>query len=159
MFKNNSLIFHDKIIPEFASIYSTITERMLNFLNKLSAVAIGTLFLFPSIAVQIASAAPSLGDGIICIAKGMTNQGQKIYFYTSVIDDNTMQKKQPVSVTINEFMNGEMEPAGLASTTYQGDNTFSGKSQAGSPISFTLLGNYSVVQIQHSGQTFTGVCH
>lgn len=52
-----------------------------------------------------------------------------------------------------------MEPAGLASTTYQGNDTFSGKSQAGSPISFTLLGNYSVVQIKHSGQTFTGICH
>ncbi|CAC5341494.1 MULTISPECIES: hypothetical protein [Planktothrix] len=70
-----------------------------------------------------------------------------------------MQKKQPVSVTINESINGEMEPAGLASTTYQGNDTFSGKSQAGSPISFTLLGNYSVVQIKHSGQTFTGICH
>ncbi len=153
------LLTHGTITPKFLSIYSTITQRMLNFLNKLSVVAIGTVFLFPNIAVQIASASPNLGDGIICVAKGVTNQGHKIYFYTSVIDDNTMQKKQPVSVTINESINGEMEPAALASTTYQGNDTFSGKSQAGSPISFTLLGNYSVVQIKHSGQTFTGICH
>ncbi|CAD5983724.1 Similarity [Planktothrix tepida] len=132
---------------------------MFNFFNKLSFVAIGTVLLFPSLPVQIASAAPSLGDGIICVAKGRTNQGHKIYFYTSVIDNNSMEKKQPVSVTINESINGQMQPAGLASTTYQGNDTYSGKSQAGSPISFSLLGNYSVIQIQHSGQTFTGICH
>ncbi|MFB2876350.1 hypothetical protein [Floridanema aerugineum] len=132
---------------------------MGNFLNRLSFVAIGTVLLFPSILVRTALASPSLGDGIICVAKGETVQGNKIYFYTSVIDNNTMQKKQPVSVTMNESINGQMQQAGLASTTYQGNDNFKGKSGAGSPISFSLLGSYSVIQIQHGGKTYTGICH
>ncbi|MFB2836122.1 hypothetical protein [Floridanema evergladense] len=120
---------------------------------------IGTTLLFPSIAIETATASPSLSDGIICIAKGKTDKGSRIYFYTSVIDDNTMQKKQPISVTINESINGQMQPAGLASTSYQGNNNYSGKSQAGSPISFSLSRDYSGIQIRHGGKTYTGICH
>lgn len=96
---------------------------------------------------------PSLGNGIICVARGKTTQGNRIYLYTSVIDYNSIQKKQPVSVIINESMvtveaeelvvvdsqantltivdsatgsPPEMQPVGRASTIYQGNNTFSG---------------------------------
>jgi hypothetical protein len=130
--------------------------------------------------------APSLADGILCVARGKTSQGAKVYFYTSVIDGKSVNRKQPVTVTIVEPMGdveaGEvvildkkrgtvtfdafeaatpprMQPAGLARTVYQGKNTFSGKSQAGSNLSFTLSNNNRVFTVQHAGGTYTGVCH
>ncbi|MDB9542768.1 hypothetical protein PN472_06325 [Microcystis aeruginosa CS-1036] len=41
--------------------------------------------------------APSLGNGILCVARGKTDKGTKIYFYTSVIDDASIQRKRPVA--------------------------------------------------------------
>ena len=154
---------------------------------KAALLAAGTLFCLPSLFVQPTLAqTPSLGDGIICVAKGKTQKGNKIYLYTSVIDDNSIQKKQPVSVTINERMvtvdadelvvldsqqntlaivdsltgsPPEMQPVGQASTTYQGNDTFSGKTADGTPVSFTLQNNYKVFKIKHGTQSYTGSCH
>jgi hypothetical protein len=155
--------------------------------GKATLLVAGTLFCLPSLLSQPTLAqAPSLGDGIICVAKGKTKQGKKIYLYTSVIDDNSLKKKQPVTVTINEPMvtveaaelviidsqkntltivdsvtgtPPQMQPVGNASTTYQGNNTFSGKTAAGTPVSFTLQNNYKVFQAKHGNQSFTGSCH
>ncbi|MBJ7898498.1 MAG: hypothetical protein GC158_00955 [Cyanobacteria bacterium RI_101] len=129
---------------------------------------------------------PSLGNGIVCVARGKTTQGNRIYLYTSVIDYNSIQKKQPVSVTINESMvtveaeelvvvdsqantltivdsvtgsPPEMQPVGRASTIYQGNNTFSGKTAPGTPVSFTLNNNFQVFKIKHGAEAFTGSCH
>jgi hypothetical protein len=69
-------------------------------------------------------------------------------------DDNT--------VTIDNFAAAtppEMQPVGLAVTTCQGRNTFSGKSQAGTPVSFTLENNLRTITVKHGGDSFTGVCH
>jgi hypothetical protein len=154
---------------------------------KTTLLVAGTLFCLPSLFITPTLAeAPSLGDGIICVAKGKTTKGSKIYLYTSVIDYNSLEKKQPVSVTINEPMvtvegdelvvldsqqntltivdsatgsPPEMQPVGQASTTYQGNNTFSGKTAAGTPVSFTLQDNYKVFKVTHGNQTFTGICN
>ena len=77
---------------------------MSNF-YKATLLAIGTLVCLPSLtALPVSAQAPSLGNGIICVARGKTTQGNKIYLYTSVIDYNSIQKKQPVSVTISQSM-------------------------------------------------------
>jgi hypothetical protein len=161
---------------------------MLKTTNKIVLGAIAVSLGLSNLFVQSVSAqvAPSLGDGIICVAKGQTDQGNKIYFYTSLIDGASINRKQPVTVTmvepaseitedalvvINKEIQSvtfdafgavtppEMQPVGLALTTYQGNNTFKGKSQAGSPLSFTLDNNYRVIKIQHTNTTYTGVCH
>jgi hypothetical protein len=130
--------------------------------------------------------APSLGNGILCVARGKTDKGTKIYFYTSVIDDASIQRKRPIAVTIVESVTDiaegdvvvidkehqsitidafgaatppEMQPVGVALTTYQGNNTFKGKSQAGTPLSFSLDNNYRVFKLQHGKANYTGVCH
>lgn len=154
---------------------------------KATVLATGTLLGLPNLSIPPALAqAPSLGDGIICVAKGKTAKSSRIYLYTSVIDDNSIKKKQPVSVTINERMitvdeeelvvidskkntlaivdsvtgsPPEMQPVGQASTTYQGNNTFSGKTAAGTPVSFTLDKNYQGFKIKHGNQSFTGSCN
>lgn len=157
-------------------------------MNKIVLGAIAVALGLSNVLVKAVSAqaTPSLGDGILCVAKGKTDQGNKVYFYTSVIDGSSINRKQPVSVTIVEPASEitedalvvinkatqsvtfdtfgtatppEMQPVGLALTTYQGNNTFKGKSQAGSPLSFTLDNNYQVIKIQHSNATYTGVCH
>ena len=160
---------------------------MSKIASKATLLAAGTLFCLPSLLIQPTLAEkPSLGDGIICVAKGKTKQGKKIYLYTSVIDDNSIKKKQPVSVTINQPMvtvegdelvvidskkntitivdsitgtPPQMQPVGKASTTYQGKNTFSGKTASGTPVSFSLQNNYQVFKIKHGDQSFAGVCH
>jgi hypothetical protein len=155
---------------------------------KATLLATGTLFCLPSLTIlpHVLAQAPSLGNGVICVARGKTTQGNKIYLYTSVIDYNSIQKKQPVSVTISQSMvtvdaeelvvvdsqantlaivdsvtgsPPEMQPVGLASTTYQGNDTFSGKTKAGTPVSFTLDKNFKVFKIKHGSQSFTGSCH
>ncbi|MEB3174133.1 MAG: hypothetical protein VKN60_02935 [Cyanobacteriota bacterium] len=130
--------------------------------------------------------APSLDDGIICVAKGKVEQGQRLYLYTSVIDDDSVKKKEPVTVTINQLMvtvemdelvvldaesetltvidsvtgtPPQMQPSGLASTVYQGDNTFAGKTAAGTPVSFTLSKDYRTFQVKHGNDSLKGSCH
>ncbi|MBV8884174.1 MAG: hypothetical protein JO235_09280 [Chroococcidiopsidaceae cyanobacterium CP_BM_RX_35] len=138
--------------------------------------------LSPSLA-----ATPSLSDGIICIARGK-KAGNNVYFYTSLIDNATLSKKQPVSVTMLEkqvtageedlvildkkkrtvsvtaldvetVSAPEQEPAALARTTLTGNNTFSGTDQTGTPVTFSLEKNYSAIKLTHAGQTYSGVCH
>jgi hypothetical protein len=147
--------------------------------------ALAGLNLLPLAAVANAPA-PSLDDGIICVAKGKLEQGQRLYLYTSVIDDDSVKKKEPVTVTLNQLMvtvemeelvvldpdSGtltvidsvtgtppEMRPAGLATTVYQGDNTFAGKTAAGTPVSFTLSKDYRTFQAKHAGNSLKGTCH
>lgn len=160
---------------------------MLKILHKTALVVVGTAIALPIVSLQPSlSQNPSLGDGIMCAAKGKTDKGTTIYLYTSIIDDASIKQKQPVSVTINEPMSeiteGEvfiidkktrtvtidafaaatapqMQPVGLANTTYQGNNTFSGKTKAGTTVSFTLDKNYRVFQGKHGNQTFKGSCH
>jgi hypothetical protein len=154
---------------------------------KAILLATGTLLSLPSLTIPpVLAQAPSLGDGILCVANGKTTKGTTIYLYTSVIDDNSIKKKQPVSVTINERMitvdadevvvidsrqntlaildsvtasPPEMQPVGQAATIYQGNNTFTGKTAAGTPVSFTLNNNYKGFKIKHGNQSFTGSCH
>ncbi len=161
---------------------------MLNFPNKTLLLSTGTLLCLPILFIMPTSTLaqnPSLDDGILCVAKGKTPQGSRIYLYTSVIDDDSIKKKEPVSVTINESVvtvegeelvvidseedtvtiidsvtatPPEMQPVGNASTTYQGNNTFSGKTGAGTPVSFTLANNYKVFKIKHGNEMYSGVC-
>lgn len=161
---------------------------MLKTTNRIIFGAITVALGLSNVLVKTVSAqaAPNLGDGILCVAKGKTDQGNKVYFYTSLIDGTSINRQQPVSVTIVEPASEitedalvvinkatqsvtfdtfgaatppEMEPVGLALTTYQGNNTFKGKSQAGTPLSFTLDNNYRLIKIQHSNATYMGVCH
>lgn len=141
----------------------------------------------PSLPIKpVLAEAPSLGNGILCVARGKTDKGTKIYFYTSVIDNASIQRKRPVAVTIVESVTDiaeadvvvidkerqptttdtfgaatppQMQPVGLALTTYQGNNTFKGKSQAGTPLSFSLDNNDRVFKLQHGNVNYTGVCH
>lgn len=168
----------------------TVIRKKFMFMSKIykaTLLAAGTFFCLPSLSIPpVFAQAPSLGNGIVCVARGKTTQGNKIYLYTSVIDFNSIQKKQPVSVTISQSMSTveaeelvvvdsqantiavvdsvtgsppEMQPVGLAMTTFQGNNTFSGKTAAGTPVSFTLDNNFKVLKIKHGDQSFTGSCH
>ena len=57
----------------------------------------------PSLSIKpVLAEAPSLGNAILCVARGETDKGTKIYFYTSVIDNASIQRKRPVAVTIVE---------------------------------------------------------
>jgi hypothetical protein len=73
---------------------------MSKIADKATLLAAGTLFCLPSFFIQPTLAqVPSLGNGIICVARGKTPPGNRIYFYTSAIDYNSIQKKQPVFVS------------------------------------------------------------
>jgi hypothetical protein len=160
---------------------------MLNIFQKTALISVATAIAVPLFGVHPAlSELPSINDGIMCVAKGKSEKGGKIYLYTSLIDNSSVKQKQPVTVTINESMidviDGEvmvvnkkqqtvtidafgaamppeMQPVGVATTTYQGDYTFTGKTQAGTPVSFTLEKNYRIFKIKHGNQSFTGSCH
>jgi hypothetical protein len=72
-----------------------------------------------------------------------------------------LDKKQG-TISIDSFEAAtplRMQPAGLAKTIYQGDNTFTGKSQAGTPLTFKLGNSNRIFTVQHAGMTYTGVCH
>jgi hypothetical protein len=159
----------------------------MNILHKSALVAVGTAIAFPLVGVHPAlSELPSINDGIMCVAKGKSEKVGKVYIYTSLIDDSSVKQKQPVTVTINESMTDivegevlvvdkkqqtvtvdafgaatppEMQPAVTATAIYQGNYTFSGKTKAGTPISFTLEKNYRLFQVKLGNQTFTGTCH
>jgi hypothetical protein len=51
-----------------------------------------------------------------------------------------------------------MQPVALAQTTFHGNNTFSGKTQTGTPVSFTLSQDFRTFTIKHGNETYTGVC-
>jgi hypothetical protein len=160
---------------------------MVKPLGKTTLFIAATLLAIPSAVVLPALALdPSLANGIVCAARGKTEAGKRLYAYTSVIDGNSMQKKQPVSVTlispVSDTIGGEvlvidkqrrtvsiesfevatkpqMQPIALASTTFQGKNTFSGKTETGTPVSFTLEDNFRTFTLKHGNATYTGVCH
>jgi hypothetical protein len=129
---------------------------------------------------------PSLANGILCVARGKTEAGNRLYAYTSMIDGRSIQAKQPVSVTLSSTVSNtiegevividkqrrmvaiegftattkpQMQPVALAQTTFQGNNTFSGKTQTGTPVSFTLSQDFRTFTIKHGNETYTGVCH
>lgn len=163
----------------------------MNRSKSVNLLAAGVTFFLPNLAMRDSAwaiEAPSLGDGIICVAKGKVGKGPTLYFYTSLIDDASIWRKNPVSVTIleptSELAAGdvlvidkakrtvtidnfafadqttpEMTPMGLAMTTYAGADTFSGKSQAGTPLSFTLSNNYRTFKLKHGQDMYMGVCH
>jgi hypothetical protein len=120
------------------------------------------------------------------MARGRTAQGSIIYAYTSLIDNASVKNKEPVSVTlvspISEVFDGQvivvdkkserividhfegvtppqMQPVGSAVTTYTKNNSFEGKTGAGTPLSFSLENNFRTFKLQHGGQAYTGVCH
>lgn len=160
---------------------------MLNLFSKIALLTLGTALVLPNVIIQSSLAqTPSLGDGIMCAARGKTDKGTKVYFYTSLIDDYSINKKRPVSVSIvepvGEIVGGEvvvldkthqslliddfaavippeMQPVGLGITTYQGNNRFTGKTQAGTPVSFSLENNNRTFKLNHGGESYTGVCH
>ena len=142
------------------------------------ATTLGASFVLPVLA------APSLNDGIICVA------GKKggFYYYTSAIDAASISQKQPVSVTIlkkegavgvsdvvivdrtkNTVTIADLEsvrdytpevtPVGSGTVTNSGKNTFAGKTTTGSPLSLTLSSNYSTMTLSHAGKTYRGTCH
>ncbi|MEG3438301.1 hypothetical protein V0288_14320 [Pannus brasiliensis CCIBt3594] len=154
---------------------------------KFTPLSLATLLAtISSVTLPVFAQAPSLGDGILCTARGKTAAGVRIYAYTSVIDNASIKKKQPVSVTlvspVSDVVEGqvividkkrqavliddfeaatspEMQPVGKAMTVYQGKNTFTGKTQAGNTVTFTLENSYRTFKIRHGNETYTGVCH
>jgi len=119
---------------------------MLNIFQKTALISVATAIAVPLFAVHPAlSELPSINDGIMCVAKGKSEKGGKIYLHTSLIDNSSVKQKQPVTVTINEamidviegevmvvnkkqqtvtvdafgaVMPPEMQPVGVATTTY-----------------------------------------
>jgi len=124
---------------------------MLKNLSKTALLATATLLGVPSVLIQPTIAQmPTLGDGIICTATGKTAQGVKLYVYTSEIDDDSINKKEPVTLTMVSPVSDVVEGQILV---------VNGKSQAGTPVSFTLENNLRTIKVKHGGDSFTGVCH
>ncbi|GAA6614635.1 hypothetical protein [Scytonema sp. NUACC26] len=160
---------------------------MIQLLSKAAYITTLTTVMVSISLLPLFAASPSLDDGIICIAKKKEGRG-KVYFYTSLIDGNTFNKKQPVSVTMLEtqsevttsdllildkkkqsvsvtniesesITNPELEPVAIAKTNLTDNNEFKGQTQTGTPVTFKLKNNYSKWQLTHAGQTYSGVCH
>jgi hypothetical protein len=141
--------------------------------------AFGIGFAAPSLAEK-----PSLGDGIFCIA----GKRSGLLFTTSEINDASISQKQPVSIKILQRQGGigvgdvviydrtknsvtfadlesareytpEATPVGAGTVTYTGNNTFTGKTSTGAPLSLTLSKGYGALTLTHQGQTYKGVCH
>lgn len=165
----------------------TIPNSLNRILLKTSVLATSTTALLSICLPPSLAASPSLSDGIMCVAKGKKGQDTNVYFYTSAIDDATFSKKQPVSVTMLEkqvevdeedlvvldkykqnltvtaikavtLSASELEPVALAQTTLTSKDTFSGKTKTGTPITFRLEKDYSVIKLTHAGQTYSGIC-
>ncbi|GCL51751.1 hypothetical protein NIES3804_33320 [Microcystis aeruginosa NIES-3804] len=82
---------------------------MLKIPNKAALLASVTLLSLPSLPIKpVLAQAPSLGNGILCVARRKTDRG---------------------------------------------------KSQAGTPLSFSLDNNYRVFKLQQGNVNYTGVCH
>ena len=127
---------------------------------SLAALAVVAQSLVPLVAQ---AETPSLGDGVMCVAKG-TVGGKRIWFQTSVIDDATMKRNgTPVTVLITEAKTtsptSETFVAGRGTTTYVSDNRYSGKTETNTPLSFALSANYSHISLRHGNDLFAGVCH
>ncbi len=139
---------------------------------------VGVGFALPTLAEK-----PSLADGFICIA----GKRGGFYYTTSMINDASISQKQPVSVTVlqrqgavgvndvliydrtkNSLVVADLEtvqtytpaatPVGSGQVTYVGNNTFTGKTATGAPLSLTLSKDYSTLRLSHAGRNYKGVC-
>jgi|GEM_PF-1416163 len=157
--------------------------------NLSSALVCSTLtaLLGIDLALPTLAETPSLNDGIICVA-GKAGKKGGYYFYTSTIDDSSISQKQPVSVTLlqrqvtvsetdllvidktkktvtltdiegESVSNPEAQIVDTATTTLTSNNTFTGKTKKGSPISFTISENYSKIKLTFAGKNYSGSCH
>ena len=136
---------------------------MIETVLKMSSVAVVTVIAQGLVPLVAQAETPSLGDGVMCVAKG-TVGGKRIWFQTSVIDDATMKPNgTPVTVLITEAKTtsptSETMVAGEGTTTYVGDNRYSGKTETNTPISFALSSDYSHIALRHGDDLFAGVCH
>lgn len=142
------------------------------------ATMLGVGFALPTLAEK-----PSLNDGFICIA----GKRGGFYYTTSSINDASISQKQPVSVTVlqkqgaigvtdtviydrtkNTLLIADLEsvreytpeatPVGAGNVTYAGNNTFTGKTSTGAPLSLTLSKDFSTLTLTHAGKTYRGVC-
>ncbi|TRT45002.1 MAG: hypothetical protein EWV85_19760 [Microcystis aeruginosa Ma_QC_C_20070703_M131] len=77
---------------------------MLKIPNKAALLATAALLSLPSLPISpVLAEAPSLGNGILCVARGKTDKGTKIYFYTSVIEKMGL-KPRPLAIAEGGFI-------------------------------------------------------
>lgn len=136
---------------------------MIKTTLKIASLAIVTVFAQSLVPLVAQAETPSLSDGVMCLAKG-TVSGKRIWFQTSVIDDATMKRNgTPVTVLITESKTSAPASAtivaGKGTTTYVGDNRYSGKTETNTLLSFALSSNYSHIALRHGDDLFAGVCH
>jgi hypothetical protein len=136
---------------------------MIKNILKMSSLAVVTVAAQSLVPLVAQAETTSLSDGVMCVAKG-TVSGKRIWFQTSVIDDATMKTNgTPVTVLITEAKTtgpaSETMVAGKGTTTYLGDNRYSGKTETDTPLSFSLSSNYSHIALRHGDDLFAGVCH
>jgi hypothetical protein len=153
-------------------------------LQSTAVLSVLTATLGIGFAVPVLAEKPNLNDGIICIA----GKRGGFYYTTGTIDDASINQKQPVSVTVlqrqgavgvndvviydrtkNTVTIADLEsvreytpaatPVGSGQVTFTGNNTFTGKTSTGAPLSFTLSKDYSTLTLTHAGRTYRGVCH
>jgi hypothetical protein len=154
-----------------------------NLLQSTTLFSILTTLLGVGFALPSLAAKPNLNDGIICVA----GKRGGFYYTTSTINDASISQKQPISVTVlqrqgaigvNDVMiydrtkntlvvadletvreyTPEATPVGSGTVTYVGNNTFTGKTSTGAPLSLTLAKDYSTVILTHAGRTSRGLC-
>ena len=136
---------------------------MMKTTLKISSLAIAAIVAQSLVPLVAQAETPSLSDGVMCLAKGTVN-GKRIWFQTSVIDDATMKPNgTPVTVLITEAKTSTPASAtmvaGQGTTTYVGDNRYSGKTETNTPISLALSSDYSHIALRHGDDLFAGVCH
>ncbi len=136
---------------------------MMKTALKMVSVTAFTLIaqgLLPLVAV---AEVPSLSDGFLCVAKGKTD-GKSMWFQTSVIDDSTMKADgTPVTIRIIQSETAEQPypstVVGTGTTTYVGDNRYSGVTATNTPIAFVLSSDNARIALQHAGKPYAGICH
>jgi hypothetical protein len=139
---------------------------------------LGLGFSLPALAEK-----PNLNDGFFCVA----GKRGGYYYLTSAVNDASISQKQPVSVTVlqrqgavgvtdvlivdrtkNTLTIADLErireyapeatPVGSGEVTFAGNNTFTGKTKTGAPLSLTLSKDYSTLTLTHAGKTYRGIC-
>ncbi len=134
--------------------------RLIQILAS-AAVAAATL----PFGVQALSAAePDLNAGIICFA--VTERGnEEIGVYTSLIDNEVMNKKKPVEATILTREGGDpatVRNRAIAQLQLQSGRRFTGKTETGGipnvPIEFELSSSLSTINVNFLGLSFSGEC-
>jgi hypothetical protein len=105
---------------------------------------------------------PSLSNGVLCVARTTVGKG-RIVFYTSTIDYSTMKKGgQKVTVNINQAPSTsfqvETQIVAVATTSYMGNKSYAGKTEAGKPLSFSLTSDLSKITVNYGAITAKGTC-